>query len=142
MCYSCLSRWNLSHSNKKFFILARIRDKQGRILSQAHNSYVRTDPVFAYYATRRHQPFKEFIHAEMAAFKKIRYNNLRQAHSIFVYRFGEDGLPLLAKPCPICCDIIHFFNIKHVYWTDEDEPLDMTYEEYSYLKDNAKRWIY
>lgn len=132
MCYSCDSR--------KFFIYAKIFDKKGRLLSSGYNSYVKTDPHFNRVARSLHLPIKEYIHAEFSAIKHLNFNDISRAYKICIYRFGEHGRPLLAKPCPICSKLIKGLGLK-VHYTDEDNPLDMDYEEYKYLKDTAKFWI-
>jgi hypothetical protein len=59
---------------------------------------------------------RPFLHAEMDAIIKCR--NVNKAHKISVFRHGNDGRPLLAKPCPICWSAINAIpSIKIVEWT-------------------------
>ena len=96
-------------------ITAIIYDRRGRVLSIGKNSYVKTHPLQAKYATRVGLPEKQFLHAEIAAIVKCR--DLARAHKIEVLRVGRNGDLLLAKPCPVCESAIKASGIKHVEHT-------------------------
>ena len=117
-------------NRKKYFIMAKICDKRGKVLSIGHNSYVRTHPLQAKMAQRVKLPKKEFLHAEMMALIRLLPQHRHKAHSITIYRFNADGTPALAKPCPVCESAIEACGIKHVWYTTEDNCLDMEYEQY------------
>jgi tRNA(Arg) A34 adenosine deaminase TadA len=92
-----------------------IYDKRGRVLSVGQNSYVKTHPLQKKLASRVGQPFKERLHAEVAAIVKCR--DLSKAHTIKIFRFNNDGRPALAKPCCICESAIKEAGIKNVIHT-------------------------
>jgi deoxycytidylate deaminase len=60
-------------------------------------------------------PDKHYLHAEVHAIVKCR--DLSKAHKIFISRFGKEGQPLLAKPCPVCQSAIQAAGIKVVEYT-------------------------
>ena len=96
-------------------ITAIIYDRRGRVLSIGKNSYVKTHPLQAKYATRVGLPEKQFLHAEIAAI--VRCRDLARAYKIEVLRVGRDGSLLLAKPCPVCQSAIEASGIKHIEHT-------------------------
>ncbi len=121
----------LSTTNrKKYFIMAKICDKRGKVLSIGHNSYVRTHPLQAKLAQRVQLPQKEFLHAEMMALIRLLPQHRQKAYSITIYRFNADGTPALAKPCPICQSAIEACGIKHIWYTTEDNAQDMEFSRY------------
>jgi deoxycytidylate deaminase len=100
--------------HKKHDLTAIIYDKRGRVLSVGKNSYVKTHPVQKHYAELAGEPYKQAIHAEIAAI--IKCKDLSKAHSISIFRFNNNGEPALAKPCKICSTAIEaagIFNITH-----------------------------
>lgn len=96
-------------------ITAIIKDKRGMVLSIGKNSYRKTHPMMAYHGNKTGISNKECLHAEVSAIVKCK--DLTKAHSISVYRYSSKGLPLTAKPCPICESAIRAAGIKHVYFT-------------------------
>ena len=101
--------------NTRQALTAIIYDKRGRVLSVGQNSYVKTHPIMAKYAERVGEPYKMYIHAEIAAILKCR--NLSKAHKIFVSRYGKNGSPVNAKPCPICMMAIKEAGIEVIEHT-------------------------
>ena len=101
--------------SRKSEITAMIFDKRGRVLSVAKNSYIKTHPLQKKLASKHGQPYKENLHAEIAAIIKCR--NLEKAHTIKIFRFHSDGNPALAKPCCICESAIKAAGIKNVIHT-------------------------
>lgn len=99
----------------KVNIRATITDKKGRILSAAQNSYSRTHPIQARFASRTSKPNRIFLHAEIAALVKLRSGD--KPHKIFVERYFKDGKPALARPCPVCEAAIKHYGIKTVEYT-------------------------
>jgi tRNA(Arg) A34 adenosine deaminase TadA len=100
---------------KRHHIIATVRDKKGRVLAMACNSYTKTHPLQAKYASLCGLPDKQFLHAEVAAILRVR--DLSKAHSIKVERYNAKGLPVCAKPCIICQRVIDASGIENVEWT-------------------------
>jgi len=96
-------------------ITAIIRDKKGRVLSIGKNSYTKTHPLQAHYGELMGEPYKVFLHAEVAAI--IRCRDLGKADSITVYRSTRLGKSANSTPCPICRTAIREAGIKKVYHT-------------------------
>ena len=138
--YDYKSNKNKKSKNKKFFILAKITDKRGHVLSIGWNSYVKTHPMQARMAKRSRSPLKEFLHAEMMAIIRLLPQHRSKAYSITVYRFDANGRPALAKPCPICMSAIRAAGIKRVYYTDYNNSQDLDYDEYRQYHHDCKSW--
>lgn len=100
--------------SQQYYILAKCYDKRGKLLSTAFNSYKRTHPVQKYFAQRVGLEYKEYLHAEIAAILKAKDKKI---YRISVERYGKDGQPLLAKPCPICQEAIKAYGIQVVEYT-------------------------
>lgn len=100
---------------KKQDIIARVYDKQNRLLGVGKNSYSKTHPIQAKYAKQTGQPEKLFLHAEVEAIIKALKFGI--PHSIKVERYTKDGQPALAQPCPICMLAIKKAGIKKVTFT-------------------------
>ena len=94
---------------------AVIYDRKGRILSIGQNSYVKTHPLQAEHAKRAGLPEKQFLHAEIHAI--VRCKDLTKAHKIFVSRWGKNGQPMYARPCPVCMSAIEAAGIELVEHT-------------------------
>lgn len=101
--------------SKKHSISAIIYDKRGRVISVGSNSYVKTHPMQAKYASAAGDPKKVFLHAEIHAI--TRCSDINKAFRIAVFRYNEDGSPALARPCPICMSAIRAAGIKHIEHT-------------------------
>jgi tRNA(Arg) A34 adenosine deaminase TadA len=99
---------------QRYKIRATCYDKKGSKLSTGFNSYVKTHPLQKYFACRVGHTHKEYLHAEIAAILKAKDKKI---HRIVVERFDKHGLPLLAKPCPICSEAIKAYGIKVVEFT-------------------------
>lgn len=89
-------------------------DKKGKVISIGFNSYVRTHPLQAKYASRAGKPDLIYIHAEIDALVRARG---RKIHKIFVSRMDAHGNYVMAKPCPICQEALRDFGVKIVGWT-------------------------
>ena len=94
---------------------AVIYDRKGRVLSIGQNSYIKTHPLQAKHANMVGLPDKHYLHAEVHAIVKCK--DLSKAHKIFISRFGKEGQPLLAKPCPVCQSAIKAAGIEFVEHT-------------------------
>lgn len=102
----------------KYLISAIIKDKHGHIISRGTNSYVKTHPLQSKLADKVGRPMKVFLHAEVHAILKAG-DQIDRAYSIEIFRFDKSGNPKLAKPCPICQELINTTPIKKVIYTEE-----------------------
>jgi tRNA(Arg) A34 adenosine deaminase TadA len=77
-----------------------ITNKKGIILSEAANSYDKTNTTMFYTAQKLGIPGKTFGHAEQLAIGRLRTKerNLK----LTVVRINKTGKPVNSKPCPIC----------------------------------------
>lgn len=96
-------------------ITALIYDKRGRVLSVGKNSYIKTHPLQAKHAKAVGEEHKIYMHAEINALIKLRYND--KAHKIVITRFGHYGQTLIAKPCKICERALRMAGITNIEHT-------------------------
>jgi tRNA(Arg) A34 adenosine deaminase TadA len=96
-------------------ITAIIKDKKGRVLSIGKNSYTKTHPLQALHATKTGLSDKVYRHAEIDAIVKCK--DIDKAYSIEVFRLGNSGRYLNAKPCPICQSALNSTKIKQIFHT-------------------------
>ena len=89
-------------------------DKRGRIISVAYNTYQKTHPYQAQLAKEVGLDDKQYLHAEVRALLKARG---KQVYKIKIERYGANGEPLNACPCPICAKAIKEHNIKVIEYT-------------------------
>ena len=102
-------------ANVKHELTAIIYDKRGRVLSIGQNNYIKTHPLQAKHAEKVGLPEKQYLHAEIHAIARCK--DLTKAHRILITRFGKNGQPLLAKPCPVCQSAIRAAGIELVEHT-------------------------
>ena len=102
-------------ANVKHELTAFIYDKKGRVLSIGQNNYIKTHPLQAKHAKQVGLPEKQYLHAEIHAIARCK--DLTKAHRILITRFGKNGQPLLAKPCPVCQSAIRAAGIELVEHT-------------------------
>jgi len=100
------------------FRLGAVITNGKKILGIGHNDPFKTHP-------RSNTPYK-FIHAELAAIINARCD--LSGASIYVYRRGYKGRPLLAKPCEHCMELIHRAGIKNVFFTTDGGYASITLE--------------
>lgn len=98
----------------KHNLTARCYDRKGKLLSIATNSYSKTHPIQAYFATKVGQPAKIYLHAEIHAIIKA---GDKKIHKIVISRIGKNHKFLNAKPCPICQEAIKAYGIPFVSYT-------------------------
>lgn len=103
-------------ANHKFEITAIIYDKKGNVISMGHNSYVKTHPLQAEYAKKVGLEQKIFLHAEMDAVIKAG-SKIENAYMMRIFRFNNQGQPRLAKPCPVCQEMLKHTPIKVIEHT-------------------------
>jgi deoxycytidylate deaminase len=94
-------------------ITAVIYDRRGRVLSIGQNSYIKTHPRQAKFAAMAGQPYKQYLHAEIAALVKCR----GQPYKIKIERKNNQGHFGLAKPCPVCELAIKESGIKFIEYS-------------------------
>ena len=100
---------------KKVSIKATVYDKRGMVLAVGYNSYTKTHPRMSELGCCVDLPFKIYMHSEVSAIIKA----LRKGtpYKIFVERYGKDGEPRNAEPCPICKLAIKEAGIQIVEYT-------------------------
>ena len=95
-------------------VIATTYDKRGKIIAKTVNSYSQTHPLQKRLAQRAGLPEKIYLHAEIRCIIKSKNKNI---HKIVIERYNHQGLPLNAKPCPICELAIKEANIRFVEYT-------------------------
>jgi tRNA(Arg) A34 adenosine deaminase TadA len=99
-------------------IAAVCTDKRGRILSYGVNSYVKSHPLMVYFAKKANDAQEKcFIHAELAAVLKAQNKPI---YKISIARMLKTGEPGLAKPCPICSEMLKAFGVQIIEFTTGD----------------------
>jgi deoxycytidylate deaminase len=98
----------------KPIITASCIDSNGRVLATKQNSYNKTHPLQQHYAVLANKPFHIYLHAEIAAIVACKKKKI---HTLIVTRFNKQGLPMNAKPCPICELAIKDYKIKRIIHT-------------------------
>lgn len=99
---------------KRFLVIARALDKKGRILSTRTNSYTQTHPVQKKFAIKAGRELKEFLHAEISTLLAARG---LEVHTLLIARINKEGIPVPAKPCPVCELAIKEYGVKKVIYT-------------------------
>jgi len=95
-------------------VKASCYDKRGRLISSAYNSFTKTHPLQAYFASLLGMPKKIYLHAEVAALLRA---GKTPVHRIHIDRWGSAGQLLLAKPCPICMEAIKAYGVKLITYS-------------------------
>ena len=97
------------HSTASNFKLGAVIARGKKILGTGFNDPYKTHP-------RSNTPY-QFIHAELSAILSAK-TDLTGA-SIYVYRRGYKGRPLLSKPCEHCMELLAREGIKTVFYTTD-----------------------
>ena len=100
----------------RFSIKATIYDKKGKVLTVGENSYSKTHPLQAKFATKVGLGNKIYLHAELAALARLR--PYHKPFKIKVERYGKDGKPALARPCAVCEAALQEWGITQVEYTE------------------------
>lgn len=100
--------------SKKHIILAKALDKRGRVIATAYNNYTKSSPMMQHYATLAGMPSRIYWHAECLAIARC---GDKTPFILSIERYDSDGLPAMAKPCPICTIAIKDYGIKKVRYT-------------------------
>ena len=106
--------------SRHYHITATIRDKHGRLISTANNSYVKTHPLQAHLAKQVGLTDKIFLHAEVRAILRAG-RRIKDAYSIEVSRYDSQGRAGFAKPCSICMELIRQTPIQKIIYTKNGE---------------------
>lgn len=93
-----------------------ILDKRNRIVSEAANSYTKTNPVMKRAAFRAGIEHKEYLHSEISALSRDKY---RRGVKLIVIRIDAKGNLCYSAPCPVCSLHIkeNYPNIKSVEYS-------------------------
>jgi deoxycytidylate deaminase len=94
--------------------IATVYNKKGHVLAKTTNSWTKTHPYQAQLAKEVGLDDKQYLHAEVRALLKARG---KQVYKIKIERYGANGEPLNACPCPICAKAIKEHNIKVIEYT-------------------------
>ena len=118
-------------AKRRQHIIAECYDKRGRLLSVGYNSYTKTHPIQAYFASKVGHYHRQFLHAEIAAILRAKGKSI---HRIVVKRYSCSGLPANAAPCPICQEAIKAFGIKEVIYTNYPQVIHKNVENFFKIK--------
>jgi deoxycytidylate deaminase len=99
--------------NRKQRVAAIIADKKGRILSFGVNSYTKSHPKMAWYASKFNDFNKIFLHAEIASIIACD----KKPHTIYIARVSKAGKILPSLPCRICQEAIKDAGIHEIVTT-------------------------
>ncbi len=99
--------------SQKQHITALAYNKRGRLLSIGLNSYTKTHPLQAKFASKTDNPNRVFLHAELAALIKAQ----EKVHKLVVIRYDRHGKPANCKPCECCQRAIKHYGVKYVEHT-------------------------
>ena len=80
--------------------------RAGQVVAVGTNSYSKTHPRQSAFARLVNQPRREYLHAELSALIR----SPRDADTLVVLRYNASGIPVCAKPCPVCDLAISTFN--------------------------------
>lgn len=101
-------------AKREYHIVATTFDRRGRPIASASNDYRKTHPRQAQLAEQVGQPYRQSLHAEIAALIKSRRH---EVHSITIERHDRHGQPRNAQPCPICQRALQLAGVKRVTYT-------------------------
>jgi len=92
-----------------------VYDNRNRILAVAQNSFIKTHPKQARFAKQANLPKACYLHAEVLAIIRALKHGI--PYKIKIERYFKNGMPALAKPCPICELAIKEAGIHYVEYT-------------------------
>jgi deoxycytidylate deaminase len=95
-------------TKKRYTIQATCRDRKGNILSIAQNSYTKTHPIQAHFASLVGEPERKYLHAEIWAL--IRAGE-RRIYSLTIQSLNGVSKPF---PCLVCQKAIQAWGVKKV----------------------------
>lgn len=109
-----LARIQALNSNSKFRVGCCIA-LGSRIKSLGRNDMEKTHPMISQYNINAK------VHAEVDACIGLRPYDLRGCDA-YVYRVKANGMPGLARPCPMCMEVLRYMGIKRVFYTTDEPP--------------------
>ena len=99
---------------KRYKIRAIARGHYNQFLSSGENSYVKTHPLQAHFATLVNEPKKQYLHAEIATLLKAGIDKVRSLRII-----NESTMLGDSEPCKVCRKAIQAFGVKKIiYYKD------------------------
>ena len=109
---------------QRYCVGSVIVDRQGKILAEGQNSFVKTHPTQAMWAHLVENCEKIYLHAEMEAM--IKNNNNHRATTLYVARVrSKSGQIALSRPCKTCSvAILKSTNIERVVYTTDNGDVD------------------
>jgi len=99
--------------NKKQRLCAIVTNRRGHILNIGFNSYTKSHPKMAWYASKFNDFNKIYLHAEIASIIACD----KKPHTIYVARISKSGKISPATPCRICQEAIKDVGIEKVITT-------------------------
>lgn len=98
-------------------------NKKGNIIGMSYQKEDKSHPIQYFYAKQTQQPYKIFLHAEIATL--IRSKN---PYLLFITRVDKDGNLVTSKPCAICqLAISNTSSLKHIYYTDDNKIVKLPF---------------
>ncbi len=107
-------------SNGKHNVYAVAVDNRRRIIAEAGNSYDKSHPLQAHYASKVNQSKKIYPHAEILLLAML-YKLNKKCKAIFIARVDKSGKNKLAKPCTICFPALLTAGISEIHWTVDEK---------------------
>lgn len=105
-------------SKKRYVITASAINKRGRVISQATNSYQKSNPKQKQFSILAGMSDKRiYLHSEIASLLRARG---AYVHTLKIERYDSQGNPKLAWPCPSCQLFIKEYGVKRVVFTTEE----------------------
>ena len=94
-------------TTKRYTIIAKCYNKQGRLISEATNSYKKTHPIQKHFAELAGEPKRIYLHAEILAILRA---GDQPIHTISITNTNGK----YADPCPVCLRAIQAYGIKRI----------------------------
>ena len=101
---------------KRYTILAHVQDKKGHYLSSTCNSYKKSHPLQKFFAEKVGHPHQPFAHAEILCMLRCKDKKI---HKLMIFRYGNNGELVCAKPCPICQEAFTAYQPTEVWYSDQ-----------------------
>lgn len=111
----CLKKACMIPKTHRYRLYACVLDKQGNILGEGKNEYLKSHPVQAKYAKIVNRPNAIYLHAECNAIVKALKHG--KPYSIWIARAMSNNQSASAKPCDICQLLIKKSDIRQIHYT-------------------------
>lgn len=102
---------------KRYCISASAFDRKGRLICTRNNSYTKSHPLQKHFAKLAGEPFKEYLHSELACLIAARDVKV---HRLVVVRYDYYGNFKMAMPCKTCREAIRAFGVGEIYYSTEN----------------------